>query len=360
MKVKGRIPVLVLLCLVLLGTSVSYAGEAFVTRVRRSKLTIDQGAEAGLVVGMSVMIVRPPGEAVIHPETGENYGAFEIELGKGKISKTSGRSATIQVGDNLLMPVQPGFMVRFVTPEEEMLNEQDTAIAHQESAQQERQQIKSDVSRLTRSINKVQGDIGGLRKALQRLDRIEAALKTQINSINTDIQEMQGDIVGLKETVALMGAAPVLLGNEGEQGGFNLEDEESRAQLEQVILGVVQKEIADKTVPAQPTMTEEDKMEMASEEDPFAVEDEIEGDPAEEQSAMQKFWYLFLMLGIGIVGVVGYLVYMKMMEGGDEDEEEEEEEYEGDDEEYEGDDEDDEEFEVEEDEEDDIVVEETA
>lgn len=352
MKVKGRIPVLVLLCLVLLGTSVSYAGEAFVTKVRRSKLTIDQGAEAGLVIGMSVVIVRPPGEAVIHPETGENYGAFEIELGKGEISKTSGRSATIQLGDNLLMPVQPGFIVRFVTPEEEMLNEQDTALAHQESAQQERQQIKSDVSRLTRSINKVQGDIGGLRKALKRLDRIETALKTQINSINTDIQEMQGDIVELKETVALMGAAPVF-GNEGEQGGLNLEDEESRAQLEQVILGVVQKEIADKTVPAQPTMTEEDKMEMASEEDPFAVEDEIEGDPAEEQSAMQKFWYLFLILGIGIVGVVGYLVYMKMMEGGDEDEEEEDEEYEDDDDEEE-------EFEVEEDEEDDIVVEETA
>ena len=228
MKAKGRISILALFCLVLLGTSASYAGEAFVTKVRRSKLTIDQGAEAGLVVGMPVVIIRPPGEAIIHPETKENYGSFEIEIGKGKISKTSGRSATVQVDDNLLMPVQAGFIVRFTTPEEEMLKEQDMAMDRQDVAQQERQQIKSDVSRLTRNLNKVQGDIGGLRKTLKRLDLIETVLKTQINSINTDIESMKSDITELKETVALMGAAPVLDGD-GEQGGLNLEDEESRA-----------------------------------------------------------------------------------------------------------------------------------
>ena len=117
---------------------------------------------------------------------------------------------------------------------------------------------------------------------------------------------------------------------------------------------MVQDEIADKTLLAESQITEEDEMAMASDDDPFAAEMEEEGEVAAEaeQSIMQKYWYLFLILGIGIVGAVGYLVYMKMMEGGEE-EEEEDEEYEGDD------DEEDEEFEVE-DEEDDIVVEETA
>ena len=36
----------------------SYAGEAFITKARGDILTIDQGAEAGLVVNMEVVVVR--------------------------------------------------------------------------------------------------------------------------------------------------------------------------------------------------------------------------------------------------------------------------------------------------------------
>ena len=50
------------------------AGEALITRVRGSVLTIDAGAEGGLIKGLSVDIVRPPGEAIIHPITGEDLG----------------------------------------------------------------------------------------------------------------------------------------------------------------------------------------------------------------------------------------------------------------------------------------------
>ena len=53
----------------LLWASAGYAGEALITKVRGASRTIDSGAEAGLVQGMTVIIIRPPGEAVIHPIT---------------------------------------------------------------------------------------------------------------------------------------------------------------------------------------------------------------------------------------------------------------------------------------------------
>ena len=63
-----------------------YAGEALVTRVRGSVLTIDAGAEGGLIKGLAVDIVRPPGEAIIHPITGENLGAPEmVKIGRAHV-----------------------------------------------------------------------------------------------------------------------------------------------------------------------------------------------------------------------------------------------------------------------------------
>ena len=38
---------------------VAEAGDALVTKVRRSKVTINQGADAGLTVGLDVSILRP-------------------------------------------------------------------------------------------------------------------------------------------------------------------------------------------------------------------------------------------------------------------------------------------------------------
>ncbi len=72
----------------------SEAGEAFVTRVRGTRLTLDKGAEAGLEVGLPVTVVRPPEESVIHPLTGENLGSPEIEIAEGEISKREFNQST--------------------------------------------------------------------------------------------------------------------------------------------------------------------------------------------------------------------------------------------------------------------------
>ena len=45
--------------LLLLATN-SQAGEGLITKVRGSNLTIDKGAEDGLIVGMKVDVIRPP------------------------------------------------------------------------------------------------------------------------------------------------------------------------------------------------------------------------------------------------------------------------------------------------------------
>ena len=119
---------LALICL-LLGAFSSHAGEALITKVRGSSLTIDTGAEAGMVQGMVVTIIRPPSEAVIHPITGENLGAPEVEIGTGKISKTANRAANVRIGPGLLLPVRPGDIVRFVTSDEEMIMDQERSVA---------------------------------------------------------------------------------------------------------------------------------------------------------------------------------------------------------------------------------------
>ena len=77
-------------------------------------------------------IVRPPGESIIHPITGENLGAPELVIGRGEISKTSNRAANVQVGPGLLLSVRPGDIARFTTPEEEMLMDQERSVATEE------------------------------------------------------------------------------------------------------------------------------------------------------------------------------------------------------------------------------------
>ena len=91
----------------LLWAGAGYAGEALITKVRGASLTIDSGAEAGLVQGMTVIIIRPPGEAVIHPITGENLGAPEGEIGSGEIAKISNRAASVRLGPGLLLRSSP-------------------------------------------------------------------------------------------------------------------------------------------------------------------------------------------------------------------------------------------------------------
>ena len=119
--------------LVLLATG-SHAGEGLITKVRGSNLTVDKGAEDGLTVGMKATVIRPPTEAVIHPVTGENLGAPEIILGAGEITKISGKASNVNLAQRPLMRVRPGDLVRFTTPEEEMIMEQENAMVSQENS----------------------------------------------------------------------------------------------------------------------------------------------------------------------------------------------------------------------------------
>ena len=128
---------LALICLLLRAYS-SHAGEALITKVRGSSLTIDTGAEAGMVQGMVVTIIRPPSEAVIHPITGENLGAPEVEIGSG-----------------LLLPVRPGDIVRFVTSDEEMIMDQERSVAREDKDAQEHQGFNKEISQLAHNIRNV-------------------------------------------------------------------------------------------------------------------------------------------------------------------------------------------------------------
>ena len=354
MRGFGLVPQLLLLPILVFAAVESDAGEAYIKKARGNKLVIEQGAEAGLEVGMEVTIVRPPGDAVIHPVSGENLGAPEIKVGTGQVTKTSARAATIVVSQALLN-IQPGDMVRFTTVEEELILDEEVQRQRREQAQKERRQIQGDLSKLTQSIKRTQGTIKDLRNAIKRLDRIDENIKGQLRIINDDIHGMKEEIKGLKETVNLMGVVPV--GAEGEIKD-GLITEENEEVLEEFVRDVIAKERTEawEREAGDPSVDD-----LAEEDDP----DFADSEPLEEESSWSdffedKFWYV-------VVGVVGVLLliamalyYLKMKSDAEKEDDEDDDEDDDDEEEEEEDEEeedDEEDFDVEDEEEDDIVVE---
>ncbi len=352
MRGFGLVPQLLLLPILVFAAVESDAGEAYIKKARGNKLVIEQGAEAGLEVGMEVTIVRPPGDAVIHPVSGENLGAPEIKVGTGQVTKTSARAATIVVSQALLN-IQPGDMVRFTTVEEELILDEEVQRQRREQAQKERRQIQGDLSKLTQSIKRTQGTIKDLRNAIKRLDRIDENIKGQLRIINDDINGMKEEIKGLKETVNLMGVVPVGVEGEIKDGLITEENEEV---LEEFVRDVIAKERTEawEREAGDPSVDD-----LAEEDDP----DFADSEPLEEESS----WSEILKDNWGYVAAVGVLLLIAMVllylklksdaekeDDEDEEEDDDEEEEEEEDEEEEDDEED---FDVEDEEEDDIVVE---
>ncbi|MFC1525769.1 hypothetical protein ACFL6X_03040 [Candidatus Latescibacterota bacterium] len=344
----GRILALAVLPGLLLWSAEGYAGEAFVTKVRGTTLTIDKGAEDELEVGMTVTVVRPPEEAVIHPLTGENLGSPEIDLGSAEIHRVSARAASVRMTESPLLGVRPGDVVRFVTLEEKMMEEQEQSTRTTEQATQDRQQIRGEASRLARNIKSIQSTIRSLEATINDIRRFNKdVVQPQFRSINQDVEAIKGDLEQLKITVSLIQAsAPV--GEPGEAGAELLTKEEAE-ELRQLIDAEVAKLQAQVDRMGQPPAPDEEM-------DTGMPPEMTEGMEPESASFFTSPLF-FGLLGMVGVGGVGFWFWTRMGAGGDEDDEEEEED---DEMELDEDEEDDDvEVEIDEEEMDDIVVEET-
>lgn len=348
MLTAGRLSALAVLSALLLWPVESRGGEAFVTRVRGSTLTVDKGAEEGLEVGMRIEVIRPPKEAIIHPLTGENLGAPEITLGAAEVTRISARGASARLLEPPLMPVRPGDLARFMTLEEKMLREQDQATEVSEKAAAERQEIRGQASRLTRNIRSIQATIRGLESAITDLRRFDKdVVQPQFRAINRDIEGIKEKLAGLERTVMLAEAVRV----RGDPGAAEMDtiSKQQIEQLRQLIEEEVRKLQADLDMIA---AGQPEQVEM-----PDVPTDTIGLEDLEEEPFYTKGWFFGLLAAIGLGGV-GFWLWTQVSGGGDEDDEEEEDEEMALDDDL---DEEDEDVEVEvEDEEDDIVVEETS
>ena len=329
------------------------AAEAVVTKVRGAVLNVDKGADQGLVVGMEVMVVRPPGEAIIHPITGENLGSPEIRLAAGEVAKVSANSGVIRLKGLPLMAVRNGDVIRFVAPESPQAQAQQAQqeVAKKEEAQ-ERQQLKTDVSGLTRDVRSIQERIKTFETLVQKLDKMDKLYQTQMRGVNSNISDLRQQMRKIQETVEDLRKVPVK--SKGEAP-----DSFSSAQLNnlrKVILEEINNQKALLTPPAPPPVehneappkVEEPRPEPAPE--PKEEETQPEAPPAEPAVPEAPFYTTTLFMGgVGGVGLLllGYYLFNRLRSGKGDEEEEEEEEPEA-------------EVEVEEEEEeDDIVVEES-
>lgn len=280
------------------------AGEALVTKVRGSVVTIDAGLESGLVSGLTVELIRPPNEAVIHPITGENLGAPEVVLGQGTISKTSDRAANVKVDPGLIMAMRPGDIARYVTPEENMLVDQERSIATEEKNDQDHKIIRGEVSRLTKSIKNVQKRIGGLETVMKRVERVEEGFRVQLRSINTDVNTMKDDISDLKESVSLMGAIPIAGLDEDTGDVVDLQSEENAGQIRDIVREFLEEEKASQIdlEPIDDTLLDEDLLQDSS----LSSLDEI-GMEEEDGAFYTSWWFIGLFLLIGIAAIAAYV-----------------------------------------------------
>ncbi|MEE3232646.1 MAG: hypothetical protein VX294_00640 [Candidatus Latescibacterota bacterium] len=293
------------------------AGEALVTKVRGSVVTIDAGMESGLVSGLSVELIRPPNEEIIHPITGENLGAPEVILGQGAISKTSDRAANVKVNPGLIMAVRPGDIVRFVTPDEGMLIDQERSIVTEEKNDQAHKVIRGEVSRLTKSIKSVQKRIGGLETMMKRVERVEEGFRVQLRSINTDVNTMKDDISDLKESVSLMGAIPIAGLDEEAGDVVDLQSEENAGQIREIVRKLLEEEKANQIdlESIDSALLDEVSLDDSS----LDSLDEIE----EDEAFYTSWWFigLFLLIGIGAIAAYVYLYLLGDKEDQDKDEE---------------------------------------
>jgi hypothetical protein len=332
------------------------AAEAVVTKVRGLSLNVDKGADHGLVVGMEVVVVRPPGEAVIHPITGENLGAPEIRLAAGEVAKVSAGAGVVRLKALPLMPVRAGDVIRFVAAESasQVMAQQSRAEMERKEEAQERQQLKSDVSSLTRDVKSIQATIHALENMMQRLEKADERLRAQMQGINTDVNALKREMAKIRESVAALITPEVKKGRGEKPDTLTSEQLDHLRQIIQEEIAKLRAEIPPETtvVQAAPAVEEPPPEPEVHEEEP--VEPVEEEHHAEEPPAAEEppfYTTTWFMGGVGAVGALGlgyYLVNFFRSRKGDEEEEEEEEEEEGP-----------AEVEEEEEEEDDIVVEES-
>jgi prefoldin subunit 5 len=337
------------------------AAEAVVTKVRGLSLNEDKGADHGLVVGVEVAVVRPPGEAVIHPITGENLGKPEIRLAAGAVAKVSAGAGVVRLKALPLMPVRAGDVIRFVAAETPgaAIQEQLSAALEKKEEAQERQQLKSDVSSLTRDVKSIQTTIHTLENMVQRLEKVDERMRAQLQGINTDVNALKREMAKIRETVATLISPDVKKVRGEKPDTLSNEQLDHLRQIIQEEITKLRAEIPPETtvVQAAPAAIEEHHPEpehheeVTHEEAPAEEEHHEEVTPEEEAPAAEEppfyttTWFMGSVGGVGVLGLGYYLFsFFRSRKGSEGEEEEEEPEAE---------------VEVEEEEEDDIVVEES-
>jgi len=176
---------------------VAFGASAKVVRLEGKTVEIDIGATRGIELGMRADVLTEAG-GIVHPVTGEDYGAQRVKIGELEIREVRAETA---IGQLMVVyaPVKVGDIVdgliAIPSAEERMLMDIDEA----------RAEIKALARSLADEIKNNQKAIEDLRRTLQRIGSSERRLRSVMNAVQNMRERMvviESRVVTLEEQQA--------------------------------------------------------------------------------------------------------------------------------------------------------------
>lgn len=289
----------------LMGAGALWGASANITKVDGNRIEIDIGSSRGIVVGMTADVLSDAGR-IVHPVTGEDYGARRVKIAEMAIVNVGSESA---VGHLIVIyaPVKPGDMadglVAIPSPEERIQMDIDEA----------RAEIKALARDLADEINGNKKAIDDLRLTLNRVNSSERRLRSVMN----EVMNMRERMVVMQGRMQQIETYQASIENDSSEVATRERIDEIEARMS--TLESQQEELTTMAMQTRPVRTDSGRTEMK----PPSLDEPIDDLFTDEEGVVEETpWYMslwFLGIVVALVGVLvgGAILFMKKKKGGD-------------------------------------------
>ena len=288
----------------LMGPGALWGASANITQVEGNRVEIDIGSSRGIVVGMTADVLSDAGR-IVHPITGEDYGARRVKIAEMAIVNVESESA---VGHLVVIyaPVKVGDsadgLVAIQSPEERMQMDIDEA----------RAEIKALARDLADEINGNKKAIDDLRRTLTRINSSERRLRSVMN----EVMNMRERMVVMQSRMAQIEEYQTSIDSDSSEVATQERIGEIEARMTQ--LESQQEELTTMAKQTKSAATDSGKAGMKSPSLDEPIDDLFDD---EEEVVEETPWYMslwFLGIVVTVVGLLigGAILFLKKQKGG--------------------------------------------